>query len=95
MRERVLVVEDDPEMLDTCSEVLKRAGYEVVGAGSGRGAEEILRTSAVDVVITDLKMPRMSGQELFWCMEREWPELAQHTLFITGDVITIHQPFNP
>ncbi|MEE9592792.1 MAG: sigma-54 dependent transcriptional regulator [Thermoplasmata archaeon] len=82
MRERVLVVEDDPEMLDTCSEVLKRAGYEVVGAGSGRGAEEILRTSAVDVVITDLKMPRVGGLDVLRVAKEGDPEMV--VILITG-----------
>ncbi len=64
MKERVLVVEDDPDMRSTCSEVLKRAGYEVVSAGAGKVAEQILRTSTVDVVITDLKMPKVGGLDV-------------------------------
>ncbi|RMD85776.1 MAG: response regulator, partial [Candidatus Dadabacteria bacterium] len=59
--ERILVVEDDWAMLETCSQVLSRAGYDVHAVSSGREAEEILKTSAIDVVITDLKMPEVGG----------------------------------
>jgi two-component system response regulator PilR (NtrC family)/two-component system response regulator HydG len=76
MTERILVVEDDPEMLETCSEVIKRGGYEVVAAESGRVAEQILRTSAVDVVITDLKMPKGGGLDVLRVAKEADPEIV-------------------
>jgi DNA-binding NtrC family response regulator len=62
--EWILVVEDDPNMLETCCQVLKRGGYEVVAANSGKVAEEILKTQSIDVVVTDLKMPKISGLDV-------------------------------
>ena len=53
MLERVLVVDDDADTLDVCAEVLRIEGYEIVRAESGRGAEAILRSSAVDVAVVD------------------------------------------
>ena len=76
MTERILVVEDDPDMLETCSEVLKRASYDVVAAGSGRVAEQILRTSAVDGVITDLKMPKLGGLDVLRVAKEADPEIV-------------------
>ena len=76
MAERLLVVEDDPEMLETCSEVLERAGYEVVKAGSGREAEGVLRTSGVDVVVTDLKMPKIGGLDVLRIAKEADPEIV-------------------
>src|SRR5687767_11447875 len=64
MIERVLVVEDSAELLAFTAEVLALGGYDVVTAGSGAEAERVLRTSRVDVVVTDLRMPYMSGIEV-------------------------------
>lgn len=85
---RVLVVDDEETTRSLLIRVLGEDGYEVVTARNGEEALEHLRAREFDLAITDLKMPRMSGQELFWHMEREWPELASRTLFITGDVIS-------
>ena len=85
---RVLAVDDEEATRSLLIRILEEDGYQVVTARNGEEALTYLRAREFDLVIADLKMPRMSGQELFWCMEREWPELAQHTLFITGDVIT-------
>jgi len=85
---RVLAVDDEEATRSLLRRILEEDGYQVVTARNGEEALAQLRAREFDLVIADLKMPRMSGQELFWRMEREWPELAQHTLFITGDVIT-------
>jgi DNA-binding NtrC family response regulator len=75
MAERILVVEDDPEMLETCAEVLERAGYEVIKSGSGRAAESVLRTSGFDIVITDLKMPKIGGLDVLRMAKEVDPEI--------------------
>lgn len=79
---RVLVVEDDPDLLETCAEVLQRAGYEVVKAESGEAAEAVLRVSAIDVVIADLKMPTMGGLEVLRVAKEADPETI--VILITG-----------
>jgi len=84
---RILIVEDEEAIRLLLARVFGEEGHEVVTARDGQEALGHLRKREFDVVIADLKMPRMSGQELYWHMEREWPELAQHTLLITGDVI--------
>ncbi|HDS73907.1 MAG TPA: response regulator, partial [Firmicutes bacterium] len=60
----VLVVDDAPTLRTYISEVLKRAGYDVTTATDGADALEKLREVAVDLVISDLEMPRMNGDEL-------------------------------
>jgi PAS domain S-box-containing protein len=63
---RVLVVEDDPEVLDVAVEMLRGFGYEVLTAPDGPSALAVLRRDAeVDVLFTDIVMPRgMNGVEL-------------------------------
>jgi CheY-like chemotaxis protein len=60
----VLIVEDDPDVLDACVGVLSDEGYEVSMARNGREALELLRTGPHPVVILlDLMMPVMNGFE--------------------------------
>lgn len=80
--ERVLVVEDDPHLLETCAEVLQRAGYEVRQAESGEAAEAILRASAIDVVVADLKMPTIGGLEVLRIAKDADPDTI--VILITG-----------
>ncbi|MFP4029246.1 MAG: ATP-binding protein [Candidatus Brocadiia bacterium] len=60
---KVLVVDDDQAMLDSCSEVLEREGFDVIGCGSGEEALKTMRAIGPDILIIDLKMPGMSGEE--------------------------------
>ena len=59
---RVLLVDDEPALLFALSELLTQKGHRVVTAGCG--GEALARLEGVDVVITDLAMPGMSGLEL-------------------------------
>ncbi|MEO8101568.1 MAG: response regulator [Betaproteobacteria bacterium] len=58
---RALVVDDDDTMVEYVSRVLKGAGYRVESCGDGMAALEQFRAAPFDVVIVDLRMPRLSG----------------------------------
>jgi len=64
MKPQVLVVDDDDANRVTLERILARAGYDVSHADSGRSAMESLRNRPVDLILTDLKMPGMSGIDL-------------------------------
>ena len=74
MAETILIVEDDPHVLLSYEEILKSSGYAVVKAESGEAAERILRTSSIDIAITDLKMPKMGGLEVLRIARNVDPE---------------------
>jgi CheY-like chemotaxis protein len=60
----VLVVEDEELVRNFMRRVLAEAGYDVVSASNGQDAITMLRSLAVDLVITDIRMPGMDGREL-------------------------------
>jgi two-component system, chemotaxis family, chemotaxis protein CheY len=62
-RVHILVVEDDPDLRDTLTEVLEAAGYSVANARDGLEALSELRTTArrPDLILLDLQMPNMDG----------------------------------
>jgi CheY-like chemotaxis protein len=70
---RVLVIDDDDQMLDVLSQILARAGYEVVKAVNGREGLASVRANPVDLVVTDLLMPEMEGIETIMELRREFP----------------------
>lgn len=63
-KERILVVDDSPDTLELLQRNLASEGYRVFAAGSVAEAIRILDTTMVDLVITDLKMPKVSGIDL-------------------------------
>jgi DNA-binding NtrC family response regulator len=71
MNRRILVVDDMEINRDHLRKVLEDEGYEVEAAADGRSALERLRDSSVHLVITDLRMPDMSGYELLSTLRAE------------------------
>lgn len=61
---RVLIIDDETAILDTLRILLKRDGFEVTTAASGREGLEALRTLRPDFVLTDIRMPGISGIEI-------------------------------
>jgi DNA-binding NtrC family response regulator len=61
---RILIVDDEPDMLESCARILRRQGYACVTAGDGRAALAILERERPDLLLTDFKMPEMDGLEL-------------------------------
>lgn len=61
---RVLVVDDDPNLTDLLVDTLSAIGYEPQSAGSAQEALQILSRMHIDLVISDINMPEMSGLEL-------------------------------
>ena len=71
---RVLIADDEPHVVRVLQRSLQRKGYDVEGVSNGEQALERVRQGAPDVLITDIQMPRMTGQELCERIEQELPE---------------------
>jgi PAS domain S-box-containing protein len=83
-----LVVDDEPEVGAVLAEILRADGIAVETASDGAGAQAILDTHDVDLILTDLRMPGVDGMALHrWLVETR-PELAKRVVFVTGDRIS-------
>ncbi len=74
--ERILVVDDEVELALRCQQLLKSKGYEVDLAINGVEALERMESSQPHLLITDLKMPGMSGMELLEKAKAQYPDLS-------------------
>ncbi|MDD9942507.1 MAG: response regulator [Myxococcales bacterium] len=84
MKGRILVVDDEREIRDFLSRHLRYCGYEVETACDGVEALEKLEQVRVDVMVSDIRMPRMDGVMLLEHVRREFPMVR--TIMITGYV---------
>jgi len=78
----VLVTEDEPLVRMIAVEALQDAGFVVREASDGVEALEVLGASSVDLLITDIQMPRMNGYQLAETAMTRWPKLK--ILLVTG-----------
>ena len=91
---RVLIVEDEEPVRRPMLRYLARKGAQVEEASDGAEALTVLRERPADVILADLRMPRMGGMELYAQLEEERPELAARVLFLSGDVSQLAEPGN-
>lgn len=75
MTMKILVVDDEPPILSLWERFLDRWGYESATAKNGRVALEMCRADEFHLVITDLAMPEVTGQELLRILKSEQPDL--------------------
>ena len=78
----VLVVDDDQAVRDFVDRVLREAGYRTMVAGSGPEAIELAATEPIDLLLTDVNMPQMTGDELARRLRHDEPSLK--VLYLTG-----------
>lgn len=105
---RILIVDDEPDMLAMMDDTLQMAGYEVVQAHEGRQALELYREKPTDLVITDVFMPAKDGFETIIELRKEFPDSlilaitgrppGAHVLPVAkrlGAVEVLQKPFSP
>jgi len=85
---RLLVVDDDYSMRSVLQEALNRNGYDVLSAKDGKAALKTLANNPVELIITDLKMPRMNGIELMEHIVKDHPETGFLIITAYGSVET-------
>jgi PAS domain S-box-containing protein len=102
---RILVVEDNPALAELIQRLLQPAGYTVTVTNTPRAALAFLATSTVDLVITDVVMPELTGPELAVKIEEQRPGLpivytSGYTAGVLGerahvaaDAILVEKPF--
>ncbi|MBL8028420.1 MAG: response regulator [Fibrobacteres bacterium] len=94
---RILLVDDEPDLLDVLGEFLEDIGYSVATAGDGLAALEVLdKDSNFDLLLSDINMPRMKGFELLAEARKKYPKLksALITAYDINSYIELAQKHN-
>jgi two-component system NtrC family sensor kinase len=84
---RVLVIDDEPHILYYMRATLEAWGHEVAVAPDGEEGLGLALGREFDVIITDLRMPRLGGREFFERLQHQAPALISRLVFSTGDAI--------
>ena len=85
---KILIVDDELNMRLVLSAMLKKDGYEVASASDGREALQILKSSKIAAVVSDLKMPDIDGMELLSRISEKYPEVPVIMITAHGTVAT-------
>jgi two-component system, NtrC family, sensor kinase len=83
----ILVVDDEPHILHYMRATLESWGHTVEVASDGTYALERALAGTFDVIICDLRMPHLSGREMYTKLARQDPRVAERIIFATGDTI--------
>lgn len=84
---RILVVDDEPHIRHYMRATLESWGHSVAQAADGEEARERLSSDGFDLVIADLRMPRLGGREFYEELKRTRPAVAEQVVFATGDTV--------
>lgn len=87
-KKRVLIVDDEALVLRVLKLALERAGYEVESRPNGAAAYERILERRPDVLITDIEMPKMTGEELCKRIHEELPD-RKFPIFVATSVTAI------
>jgi PAS domain S-box-containing protein len=83
---RVLLVDDEPRLAAAVADALTDSGFQVDQAHDGAEALDRVAAAQYDVIICDLRMPRVDGQAFYRAIATSSPALVRRIIFVTGDV---------
>jgi len=84
---QILVVDDEEFIAEIVRGVLEQRGHKVVTANSGKAALELLDYGKYDLILTDIKMPELTGDMLYERVRQADEKLARRMIFMTGDTV--------
>ncbi|MEK7775380.1 MAG: response regulator [Candidatus Zixiibacteriota bacterium] len=85
----ILIVDDEAMMRSLLEKILAREGYRVFSADNGASALEVLSREKIDIVLSDMKMPKMNGFELLKKIRDEYKDLGVIIMTAYGDTYTV------
>ncbi len=87
VKTRILVVDDEPSITKLLKQSLTEEGYEVKATGKPGYALRLIKGGKYALILLDIKLPDMSGIELYEHLDKTDKSLAERIIFITGDVL--------
>jgi len=88
LKQKVLVVDDEVDVADLISEILREDGYDVTVTNAAEDALSELKGHSYDAILSDVKMPGMNGMEFLQRIAAKFPDMSRKTAFVTGDAMS-------
>jgi two-component system NtrC family sensor kinase len=85
---RILLADDEAAIRHALSRFLEKSGHAVVAVDSGSAAMAAVENESFDAILLDMRMPDVSGKQVFEEWERAQPDLACRVVFLTGDIVS-------
>lgn len=89
-KKRILLVEDEPVIGRLCARILDAEGFDVDVVPDGRKAIEAVNNNNYDLCISDIRLPEITGIQLYGRLKEDYPELSLKVIFITGDTMNVN-----
>ena len=80
----VLVVEDEPDVRELIADVLAEHGYDIEVAPDGAAALQLCDQKKYDLILSDLRMPKMDGAALYWALQLRHGAAMPRMIYVTG-----------
>jgi two-component system response regulator GlrR len=80
----ILIVEDDQAVRDALTRTLRHGGFQVTTAENGVAALQLLGQQEFDAIVSDYRMPELSGQGFYEQLEEKFPAMASRIVFVTA-----------
>ena len=90
----ILCVDDEQSILNALKRLLRKEGYQLLFANSGKEGLEILKANEVHLVISDQRMPEMSGTEFLEIVKEKYPDVLRIILTGYSDIDSITESIN-
>ena len=85
---RILVIDDEQSFVSGLSQILRRDGYTVDTAENGTAGLTQIQVHRYDILLCDLRMPDLNGQDLYALIINRYSYLSQRVIFLTGDTLS-------
>jgi CheY-like chemotaxis protein len=86
---RILMIDDEPALGEMICEFLALSGHQTRFCPNGEEALAVLKNAQFDLIISDFRMPGLSGAQLFDEIQSVAPGLARRVVFMTGDTLSV------
>ena len=85
MRKRILFVDDEVKVLKSFETLFADTDYEIIAAENGMQALDVIENQEIDLIISDMRMPNMTGYELLSEVKKKFPHIVRVLLSVPAE----------
>ncbi len=84
---KALIIEDEPSIAGLCKKILKQEGFIADIADNGETAEKLITENDYELILMDIRLPVVSGIDVYIWLQQEYPEVTRNVIFMTGSIM--------